>query len=236
MKVYLDNNVLVDIEAGKCPVESFLTIPNTDYYYSDAHLNELLEAKGNPKVSQDERLDLISRLCGCNYICSGAITTPEFLIKDCHQTYQLVDNPMRVFMNQATVVLAESLEKIRDMLGFDSRSFNNEPPGQVLRMIDERMKERLGIGLLAYLYQTEAYGRALYCTLLNIIDSANYWGDRKTDHSDIARFYDASHAYSAQICDVLVTSDKRMREKVKAIYAFLDIKTHVMDVDEFIKK
>lgn len=63
MKVYIDNNVLVDIEEGKYKVEDFTIRPNTEYY-SDAHMNELLEAKGNQKVSQEGRLNLIARLCG----------------------------------------------------------------------------------------------------------------------------------------------------------------------------
>jgi len=71
MKVYPDNNVLVDIEAGKYSAEMFLSISDVVYYYSDAHMNELLEAKGNPKVSQKGRLGLISKLCGCNNILTG---------------------------------------------------------------------------------------------------------------------------------------------------------------------
>lgn len=235
MKVYLDNNVLVDIEDGKYKVEAFTIRPNTEYYYSDAHMNELLEAKGNHKVSQEGRLNLIERLCGQNYICSGAVKEPEFLVKECRVTYKLMDNPLRNAINQVTIAMSEVYDRIRKELDYDSRLFNNEKPERVLGLIDERMKERLGIGLLSYLYQTEAYGRALYCTLLNIIDSANYWGDRKTGHSDVARLNDASHAYSAQICNVLVTNDKKMRAKVKATYLFLGVKTEVISEEEFFK-
>ena len=67
----------------------------------------------------------------------------------------------------------------------------------MLSVIDERMKDRLGLGLLEYLYRTKAIGRALYGTLMNMVDMANYWGDVKTDHSEVARLSDASHAYSA---------------------------------------
>ena len=52
MKVYLDNNVLVDLEDDKYGLSDFLSIQNAEYYYSEAHINELLEAIGNPKVSQ----------------------------------------------------------------------------------------------------------------------------------------------------------------------------------------
>ena len=63
-KVYLDNNILVDVENGVYRMEEFLINPHVLYYYSDAHLNELLEAKGNQKVSQEGRLELISDSAG----------------------------------------------------------------------------------------------------------------------------------------------------------------------------
>ena len=45
MKVYPDNNVLVDIEAGKYSAEMFMSISDVVYYYSDAHMNELWRPK-----------------------------------------------------------------------------------------------------------------------------------------------------------------------------------------------
>jgi len=233
-KVYLDNNILVDIENGVYRMEGFLINPHVLYYYSDAHLNELLEAKGIQKVSQEGRLELISRLCGKNYICSGAVTTPEFVEKDCREMYKVADNPFRSLVNRVVVKGVDPLGQIRESLGFESKDFNNEKPENVLCVIDERVKDRLGIGLLEYLYRTEAIGRALYGTLMNMVDMANYWGDVKTDHSEVARLCDASHAYSAQICDVLVTNDKRMRAKVKAVYHFLGVRTEVISGKEYL--
>ena len=204
-----------------------------EYYYSDAHLNELLEAKGITKVSQDGRLDLISRLCGKNYICSGVIAAPEFMEKDCREMYRVADNPLRAYINKTVSAGTAIFDEFREKLGFDSKVFNNESPKRVLQIIDERMVGIMKVGLLDYLYQTDACGRSLYGTLLNIIDTANYWGDVKIDHSEVAKLSDASHAYSAQICDVLVTNDKRMRAKVKAIYSFLGVPTQVLSVKEF---
>ena len=43
MKAYLDNNILIDIEYGKYLLSEFLSVPGIEYYYSDAHLGELLE-------------------------------------------------------------------------------------------------------------------------------------------------------------------------------------------------
>lgn len=193
MKVYLDNNVFADIEDGEYQVEDFLSIPDVEYYYSDAHISELLEAKGNSKVSQEDRLKLISRVCGQNYILTGVDDQPEFIQKDVRDMYSVVDRTIRVVINAMAQDGVEIFERIRVELGFESCKFNNESYVNVLRTIDKRMSERLGLGLKEYLYRSEARGgKPLYYSLLNIIDTANYWGDKKTEHSEIARVYDAS--------------------------------------------
>lgn len=236
MKVYLDNNVFVDIEAGKCSAEMFASFPDTEYYYSDAHMNELLEAKGNPKVSQEGRLNLISKLCGRNNILTGGFEAPEFLEKDPEEMYRLCDNPLRAFIAQRVNTGDELFMELRERLGFDSTVFNNVSPDLVLEMIDDKVKEKLdNLDLLTYLRATGAFGgKPLYHTLFNLIDSANYWGDKKTAHSNVARLYDAAHAYFAQVCDVLVTNDKRMRAKTKAVYSFLGVNTKVVSTNEYL--
>ena len=232
--VYLDNNVLVDIENGIYSTELFLNKTENKYYYSQSHIGELLEAKNNHKVSHMGRLNLIGRLCGKNYILPGGIKEPEFFDKKPSEMYDLIDKPSQQYISQVVSQLNESFEKVRKVLGFDIIQFNNVPPEQVLNQINDRMIERLGRNLISFLLETESEsGRALYYTLLQIVDMSNYWGDRKTEHSNVARLYDASHAYFAQICDVLVTNDKKMRKKIKAIYSFLNINTAVLSVDEF---
>jgi len=237
MKVYMDNNVLVDIEVGKYSVEDFTGMSGATYYYSDAHINELLEAKGNPKVSQGGRLSLISQLCGCNNILTGGFETPEIYEKEPVEMYRLCDNPLRTFMVQRVNTGDDLFMELRNKLDFDCTIFNNEKPELVLEMIDERMRQKFNnMDLLTYLRETEAFGGSpLYHTLFNLIDSANYWGDKKTSRSNVARFNDAAHAYFAQICDVLVTNDKRMRAKTKAVYSFLGVNTSLVPTNEYLE-
>ena len=236
MKVYLDNNVLVDIEDGKNNLSDFITIQHVEYYYSEAHLNELLEASSNPKVSQNGRLELINKLCGNNLILAGVLNPPEFYSKSPVDMYHIVNTPFIRKINRIVSGSTDLFQSIRQQLGFDSKSFNNVKPEDVLPMLDARMREIFHVDLIQYLSLSEGdAGRPLFCTLLNIIDTANYWADKNTSHSNIARLNDASHAYFAQICDVLVTNDKRMITKVKAIYAFLGIRTSVMNVHDFLK-
>ena len=46
---------------------------------------------------------------------------------------------------------------------------------------------------------------------------------------------DAKHAYYGSYCDVLVTNDKRMTEKTKAVYKDMSISTKVISIDELEK-
>ena len=236
-KAYLDNNIIVDIEDGKYSVEQFLSKNNYAYYFSQAHIEELLEAKGNPKVSQIGRLNLLSKLCGKNNILTGVTDVPEFFDKEPVEIYNLagITYHIRQLIHQAVNQYDEIAPRVRQELGFDTLQFNNETPENVLRLIDKRLKETSDIDLITYLKDTEAYmGTALYHTLMQLIDMANYWGDKKTIHSDVARLYDSSHAYFAQICNVLVTNDKRMNMKIKAIYSFLNVRTRVVSADDFL--
>lgn len=236
-KVYLDNNVYVDIEMDNLKLEQLLSNKDYAYYFSDAHMNELLEAKGNKKVSQEGRLQLISKICGRNIILTGGYDKPEVFEKEPIEMYRLCDNPLRKYITQEVNTDDGLFLEFRQKLGFDCTVFNNESPDRVLEMIDERVKQKFkDMNLLTYIGATGAYGgKPLYHTLFNLIDSANYWGDKKTAHSNVARLYDAAHAYFAQVCDVLVTNDKRMRAKTKAVYSFLGVKTRVISVDEFLE-
>lgn len=90
------------------------------------------------------------------------------------------------------------------------------------------------ISVREYLIRSEAVGRSLYCTLFNLLDFACFHKDKPTAHSNIARMHDASHAYYAQLCDVFVSDDKKMRYKTEAVYNYLGIQTRVMSGKEFL--
>ncbi len=235
-KAYLDNNIIVGIEDGDYSVEQFLNKNDYSYYFSQVHLEELLEAESNPKVSQEGRLNLIAKICGRNHILTGDDNKPEFFDKEPIEMYRIVA-PLRQFLNPAVAVNQGNLlaKKVRQLFGFEAKQFNNESPEKVLSIIDAKMKEKLNLNIVSYLKETKAYNNStIYHTLLQLINMANYWGDKDTSHSNVARLYDAEHAYFAQLCDVFVTNDKKLRMKIRAIYSFLDVKTKVIPVDDFL--
>ena len=69
MCVYLDNNVLIDIEENVYSLNDFLSITEAEYYYSNAHISELLngEDRSIPGL-KDKRLSTIKAVCGENFL------------------------------------------------------------------------------------------------------------------------------------------------------------------------
>ena len=92
------------------------------------------------------------------------------------------------------------------------------------------------ISINSYLKATDAIGRTVFGTLFNLLDYVCYYKDKQTNHSDIARLYDASHAYCAQLCDYFVSQDKRMRYKTEAVYCYLGIKTVTISPKDYISQ
>lgn len=69
MNVYLDNNVLINIEENVYILNDFISIPRVEYYYSNAHISELLNGvdKSIPGL-KERRLSTISAVCGNKYL------------------------------------------------------------------------------------------------------------------------------------------------------------------------
>lgn len=112
---------------------------------------------------------------------------------------------------------------------------NNIAAASILGKVDELLKEVNVNGIEHYLLLCEAQGRAVYSTLFNLLDYLCYWPDKKTERSAIARRVDASHAYSAQVCDYLITNDKRMIAKTQAVYSYHGVDTKVLASSDFLK-
>ena len=91
-KVYLDNNIIVSIEDGDYSLEQFVCKNECLYYFSQAHIEELLEAEDNPKVSQKGRLNLISKLCEGNPVLIGVGDIPELYYEGLRGWYYYVKN------------------------------------------------------------------------------------------------------------------------------------------------
>lgn len=243
MKVYLDNNIIVGIEESNYDLSLFKSLSGMEYYYSAAHVDELIEGTGNPKISVDKRLSTISELAGTNHILNG-FQDPEFFSKSVQEMYALANTSLqtmiRVQINSATKNFNVDNDRFLEILKLKRIEVNNIKPCNIISEIDRRMLEAENpddrISVREYLWRSEAVGRSLYCTLFNLLDFACFYKDKPTDHSNIARMHDASHAYYAQLCDVFVSDDKKMRYKTEAVYRYLKVKTRVMSGKEFLNQ
>lgn len=241
MKVYLDNNVIVGIEEGDYRLYMFTSLPRIEYYYSSAHVEELIEGRDNPKISVERRLATISDLTGTNHILNG-YQDPEFFPKSIQETYALACSPLhailRLCINTATNNFNVDNGRFLEILRLERIEVNNIRTCDIFSEIERRLLEADDpadrISVDGYLKRSEAVGRSLYCTLFNLLDFACFYKDKPTSHSNIARMHDASHAYYAQLCDVFVSDDKRMRYKTEAVYHYLGVRTRVMSGKEYL--
>lgn len=241
MKVYLDNNIIVGIENGDYQISSFKSVNGVEYYYSAAHIDELIEGSHLECLSVDKRLDTIFNLAGINHILSG-IHEPEIYPKTPIEMYEISCNPLQTILrrqvNSITTRFYVDNERFLEVLKLKRVEVNNIKPCDIIKEIDKRLLTADNpfdrISVKEYLYRTEAMGRAVYGTLFNLLDFACFHKDKPTDHSNIARLHDSGHAYFAQLCDVFVSDDKRMRYKTEAVYSYLGINTRVMSGKEFL--
>lgn len=242
MKVYLDNNVIVGIEEGGYSQSMFTSLPCVEYYYSSAHVEELIEGRDNPKISVERRLATISDLTGTNHILIG-YQDPEFFPKSIQEMYALACSPLHTMLRQrintATNNFNVNNDRFLEILKLKRIEVNNIKTCEIFSEIERRLLEaddpadRISVG--EYLKRSEAVGRSLYCTLFNLLDFACFHKDKPKAHSNIARMHDASHAYYAQLCDVFVSNDKKMRYKTEAVYHYFGVKTQVMSGNEFLQ-
>lgn len=236
MRVYLDNNVLIDIEEHNYCLEDFLLISGVEYYYSNAHIGELLNGvdKSISKL-KERRLSTINAVCGDKYLFQDnpfviryARCKPEHVYENLSQI-----DFIRRDINELASSFTPNRVGIMKELQWDVKKVGNFSPEDIFDAIDKEYRSSgYHCGIKEYLLLSEAYTeKTIYSSLFNLLDMVGY----RKDKNNVARLYDASHAYYAQKCDVLVSNDARMRVKAEAVYHYRNAHTRVMNADEFLE-
>lgn len=235
MKVYLDNNVFVDIEEGAYQLVAFMSIPNAEYYYSDVHMSELLNGldKEIPGL-EGRRLTTIETICRKRFLAQDddgrvclAVCEPKQALENAMQF-----GFMRGYINGFARSFSPNRQGILEELSWDAREVGGYDPSEVFGKIEEKfLASQYHWSIQDYLRLSEAYtGRTVYSCLFNLLDMVGY----RKDKDNVSRLYDASHAFYAQRCDVFVSNDTRMRLKAEAVYHFLEVKTKVLSTNSFL--
>ena len=124
MRVYLDNNVLIGIEENLYGLKDFLSIHGVEYYYSNAHISELLNGvdKFIPGL-KERRLSTISAVCGNKYLFQDADFTIRLARCKPEQTYENVSrfDFMRGSINELAKSFTPNRAGILEELQWDTQ-------------------------------------------------------------------------------------------------------------------
>lgn len=236
MRVYLDNNILVDIEDGHYKLKDFLSKPCVEYYYSDAHISELQNGV-DKEISglRERRLNTIQSICGKRFLTQDD-SGLRVRLAEC-EPRQAYDNAvqfgfMRGTINRIVDAFTPNRQGILNELSWDAREVGSFKPDEILEKIEEKfLASQYHFGIKDYLRYSEAStGRTIFACLFNLLDMVGY----RKDKNNVSRLYDATHAFYAYRCDALVSNDARMRLKTEAVYQYFRIKTRVMDAQSFL--
>ena len=233
MRVYLDNNILIDIENGLYSAEDFLNIEGAEYYFSNAHLNELLNVEQPIEGLKEKRLTTIEKLCGNKYLFQNDSTNVVFASCTPRLAYERASSvdSMRVIINNSIRGFNPNRTGLQKELGINAREIGNYKPEDIFDAIEKIIMSSMKKGIKDYLILTEAFTLStVYITLFNLLDIVGY----RKDKNNVARLYDSVHAYYAQKCDILVSNDARMCAKAKAVYHYMHVATQVMSAKSFL--
>ena len=236
MRVYLDKNVLVSVEDSTYSLTDFLSITGAEYYYSNAHICELLNGvdKSIPGL-KDKRLSTINAICGNQYLFQDSEFVIRFAKCKPEQAYENIR-----FVNSSQIINAQAKSFAPNRAGIQkelqlyAKEVGNYLPCEIFKAIDKQLrKSKCNYSIAKYLLECEAYTESVkYLTLFNLLDTLGY----RKDKDNVARLYDSYHAYFANKCDVLVSDDKKMRVKAEAVYHYFNVNTKVISAKEFLAK
>lgn len=68
--------------------------------------------------------------------------------------------------------------------------------------------------------------------ILEFLETRRFFPDKSNQF--LPSLHDTTHAIYAAYCDIFVTNDKKLKEKVGAVYQWLGIKTTLLNAEEFI--
>lgn len=247
MNIYLDNNIVIDIEDGKYTVDVLLCRigqPKSRVFYSSVHLTEADEMAGNDKSQRiAKRCQTLTNITSNNYLHMDAnthaihkqIVTPQEILE--RQKYWS-NNSSSGTLQKTELGAVSQQQRIafRNSLGINPKEINNYTAKDVIQQF-ENNKDKFGNMSLPELINAATIiklGRPAttvtkIVSTFEMLDLIGYWKDIYTTKSDFARSQDSQHCVSASACDYFVSNDKRTRNKSRLVYTIFDINTNVVD-------
>ena len=224
MKVYLDNNIIIDIENGRyiLPKEY-----NVEFPYSYVHIEELIESGVRLSELKTIRLNTLS-----------CVSNNEYIFQDNQKLYFIDKSPKEVY-NWFSPIIMELKRIIKEKVNKFDLEENLKAKLQIDKNITNNLTisqfiEKYGNIVLGYLDESSDTLQENFQSFFNILNGLGYWSDKKRNGTNINRVYDANHAFYASSCDYFVTNDKKAMMKANFIYSYYGIKTKSISFDEFL--
>ena len=128
MFIYLDNNVIINIEEDKIKLP---TKPSIIHPFSYVHIEELLESGDRLVVLKDSRLNILSRLSKDNYIINNDDHELSIIVRSPFAVFQELSNPFivalkRIVKNGCKKIVYKN--EIIEHFKIDRRIINNYTP------------------------------------------------------------------------------------------------------------
>jgi hypothetical protein len=233
------------------------------YPFSADQVSEI--AASDDHAQNAKRLDYLERLSFCTYFVNS-VTEFGFKRESPRSVYatlsevKIFPSVNKLF---ADCVSHDQQMQARQALGLDPNDLNNLDGVQAVAAIDEALRKRApsdnagaptSLSQLISLTKThvvtsfsdqwkrfgqnesDALRSYEILALFSMLDFFGYWPDDVKTYGKGSRFPDSQHTFNASYFDVLVSNDKRMRNRAQAVYEVLGIKTQVMSAVDFAKQ
>ena len=231
MNIYIDNNVLIDHEENKdiLPIREDLR-----YYYSYIHIDEMIELGDKLEEKKSKRLEAIRVLtkgkCLLNnddYEVTAFNMDPDSIFSIClSPSYSTGWENLKELQSQFEI--KEKRDAIIKILKIDVRRLNNYSVNELV--------QKYGADLYNYVNLSSMNTQTAFQSLFNFLDMIGFWADKFTAKSNMARCYDANHAYFASYCNYFVTNDKRTMNKANVAYQLWGYKTIAISKTDFVSQ
>lgn len=236
MRAYLDSNILISIEESEVKITELTGMfgTETQFVYSYAHIQELLEAS-NLESLIPRRTQTIKDVTNNFYAYPDGITIefknedPNYVIKF-YQSLKAINYQLRSTIQNFDIDRDSLLKK----LSISKIEMNNIHPDEVISQLNEILEKQFIPNFQTMIKMSGSSKREQIVSVFNFLDFLGYWTDKPNSKSKMARIYDASHTYFSSACDFFISNDKRARNKAKVAFHMLNIQTKVLSLNEFL--
>lgn len=230
------------------------------YPFSADQVSEIVASDNHGQNAK--RLDYLERLSRCTYFVNSVTEfgLKRESPRSVHATLNEVKVFPNVNILFADFVSHDQQLQARQAFGLDPNYLNNLDGVQAIAAIDEALGKRAASSnagaptslsellsltkthvVASFSDQWKRFGQSEsqamrsyeMLALFSMLDFFGYWPDDAKTYSKGTRFADSQHTFDASYFDVLVSNDRRMRNRAQAVYEVLGVKTQVMSAADF---